>query len=251
MLHARRTKPSPFASALRARASLGSPRLWLFDMDNTLYNASAYMFEQIHALMQSFIAQRLNLSLEKARALQHTYWTRYGATFKGLQRHHQISPEEFLRETHRFDVASGVKTRLPKALMRRNIARLPGQKVLLTNGPEDYARIILKTLHLQGVFKTITTSSQMQCLGKWRCKPDKTLLSVVIAQAQVRPEQAVLVEDSLANLKAAKALGMKTVWCIGYHRARMERFYRPSFVDVVIEDVSELPALVMRKNVSV
>ncbi|MBO5658088.1 MAG: pyrimidine 5'-nucleotidase [Duodenibacillus sp.] len=248
MLPARRKKVSPFASALRARASLGTPRLWLFDMDNTLYNASAYMFEKIHALMQSFIARRLNVTTEQARALQYDYWSKYGATFKGLQRHHHISPEEFLTETHRFDVACGVKTRLPKTLMRRTITRLPGKKVLLTNGPKDYAETILKTLHLQGVFETVKTSNQMQCLGKWRCKPDKTLLSVVAAQAQVKPEHVVLVEDSLANLKAAKALGMKTVWCIGYHRARMERFYRPSFVDVVIEDIAELNALVTRNR---
>lgn len=248
MLRPHRNKPTVSTSAVRAQACLGSPRLWLFDMDDTLYSASAFMFDRIHALMENFIAQKLQMPVDQARAIQNAYWSTYGATFLGLERHHNISPDEFLGATHRFDVASCVTTRYPKARLRRTLTQLPGRKVLLTNGPRDYARTILQTLRLQGVFESMTTSSQMHCLGRWRCKPDKTLLRVVTAQAQIDPSHTVLVEDNLANLRAAKALGMKTVWCVGYHKAGAQRCARPHFVDAVIHDVSELPSLVVHKR---
>jgi putative hydrolase of the HAD superfamily len=43
---------------------------WIFDLDNTLYPASCRLFDQIHARMTEFIAERLDLSPEAAFALQ-------------------------------------------------------------------------------------------------------------------------------------------------------------------------------------
>ncbi len=39
---------------------------WIFDLDNTLYPASCRLFDQIHARMTGFIADRLGLSPEAA-----------------------------------------------------------------------------------------------------------------------------------------------------------------------------------------
>jgi putative hydrolase of the HAD superfamily len=49
----------------------------------------------------------------------------------------------------------------------------------------------------------------------------------------VRATQCVLVEDSLENLRAAKALGMRTVWI---SRARG----KPPYVDVKLRSVTGL-----------
>jgi len=39
---------------------------WIFDLDNTLYPSSCRLFDQIHARMTGFIADRLGVSPEAA-----------------------------------------------------------------------------------------------------------------------------------------------------------------------------------------
>ena len=63
--------------AVRGRP-LDEIETWIFDLDNTLYPASCRLFDQIHARMTSFIAERFDLSPEGALALQKTYFRETG-----------------------------------------------------------------------------------------------------------------------------------------------------------------------------
>jgi putative hydrolase of the HAD superfamily len=56
---------------------------------------------------------------------------------------------------------------------------------------------------------------------------------------RVIPERAVMVDDMLANLRAARRLGMATVWISRQPRA-------PGYVDARIASVRELPRRVAR-----
>ena len=51
---------------------------WIFDLDNTLYPSSCRLFDQIHARMTGFIADRLGLSLEAALMVQKSYFASTG-----------------------------------------------------------------------------------------------------------------------------------------------------------------------------
>jgi putative hydrolase of the HAD superfamily len=57
---------------------------WIFDLDNTLYPASCRLFDQIHARMTRFIADRLGLSPEAALSLQKAHFREHGTTLRGL-----------------------------------------------------------------------------------------------------------------------------------------------------------------------
>ena len=116
------------------------PKLWLIDLDDTLYSASAGMFHDIHVLMDDYIQSALGVSSQTANLLRKEYWQRYGVTFLGLWLHHGIDPVDFLTKTHNVDISS-VKTR---GLMRQSLVSLPGKKVLFTNAPNHFAERILK-----------------------------------------------------------------------------------------------------------
>ena len=73
--------------------------VWLFDLDNTLHNASPHIFPHIHRSMGSYLEKHLALSPEAANTLRMQYWHRYGATLLGLMRHHGTDPQHFLAET--------------------------------------------------------------------------------------------------------------------------------------------------------
>ena len=72
------------------------PKLWLFDLDDTLFEASGGMLHKIHLLMNEYMCRELGMEWEEASALRRHYWSVYGATFLGLWRHHGIDPRDFL-----------------------------------------------------------------------------------------------------------------------------------------------------------
>ena len=79
--------------------------VWLFDLDNTLHDASHAIFGAIDRRMTDYVERALGIDRAEANRLRTLYWRRYGATLLGLVRHHGIDPHHFLRETHDFDVA--------------------------------------------------------------------------------------------------------------------------------------------------
>ena len=79
--------------------------LWLFDLDNTLHDASHAIFPMISANMNTYIARVLGdgaapATAEQVDAARLRYWKRYGATLLGMIRHHQVSAADFLQQTH-------------------------------------------------------------------------------------------------------------------------------------------------------
>ena len=109
------------------------PRRWLFDLDNTLHDASHAALGPTSRAMTDYIVEHLDLAHEKASALRQHYWSRYGATLLGLVRHHGVRAEHFLEQTHRLP---GLEDRLrTSAHDRAALKRLSGRKYVLTNAP--------------------------------------------------------------------------------------------------------------------
>lgn len=185
-------------------------KVWLFDLDDTLHNASHRAFAELNASMSAYMVTYLGLTEEEAAALRNRYWQRYGATLTGLQRHHGVKPAHFLRETHHLP---GLEAHLHgHAHDLAALRRLPGRKLLMTNAPRGYAERVLAAIGLSGVFERLICVEDMQIFGHSRPKPDARMFRVVLAKLGLRPEQCVLVEDTLIHQKTACGLGMKTVW---------------------------------------
>ena len=75
-------------------------RVWLFDLDNTLHDASAAAFGPLTEAMTAYIARELSLDPEAAAALRVQYWRRYGATLLGLIRH-RVHVDDLVLAPHR------------------------------------------------------------------------------------------------------------------------------------------------------
>src|SRR6266404_4812154 len=84
---------------------LGEIETWIFDLDNTLYPASCRLFDQIHANMTRFIAERLDLSPEAALVRQKAYFREHGTTLRGLMTVDRIDPDDFLAYVHEIDLS--------------------------------------------------------------------------------------------------------------------------------------------------
>jgi putative hydrolase of the HAD superfamily len=227
--------------------------VWLFDLDNTLHDASHKIFPAISANMNTYIARVLGdgatpASQEAVDAARLGYWKRYGATLLGMVRHHQVSAADFLRETH--DIGTLADMVKAERGLARLLRRLPGRKILLTNGPTDYSTQVVRHLGLHRHFAHHVAIEDMRVHGQLRPKPSKMMLRRLLRRHGVAAHRCILVEDTLANLKAARQLGLRTAWVTQYlrmsdpiGRARLPDLQkRPNYVDVKVKSVRQLPA---------
>jgi putative hydrolase of the HAD superfamily len=200
------------------------PPVWLFDLDNTLHDASHASFPQMHGAIGDYVVEHVGVTVDEANALRQKYWTRYGATLLGLVRHHGVRAAHFLEQTHRMP---GMEGRLRMSWHdRAALARLPGRKVVFTNAPRDYALRVLRTLGLGRFFEAVITIEDMTMFGALRPKPDARMLRRILARLRVPASRCVLVEDTLVNLKAARSVGMRGVWMQRYLDGRFRGHFR-------------------------
>ncbi len=222
--------------------------IWLFDLDNTLHDASSAVFGRLNGSMTDYIEQHLGLPREQADHLRLHYWRRYGATLLGLEKHHGIRAAHFLAHTHQLPGLEGDLHIPPRD--RAALQRLQGRKFILTNAPADYAKRVLTALDLAGCFEAVISIEGMRVFGDLRPKPDARMLRVVLARHRLPAHRCVLVEDTLANLKTARATHLRTVWMQRYLKhnphgpeagAHLHR--RPSWVCARIRRLSALQTL--------
>jgi putative hydrolase of the HAD superfamily len=228
---------------------------WLFDLDNTLHDASHAIFPAITANMNAFMARKLGdgntpADAETVNAVRLNYWRRYGATLLGMVKHHNVRIEEFLHAAHQFDDLHSM-IRAERGV-QRFLKRLPGPKILLTNAPWRYSHEVMRHLGLHRHFAQHIPIESMHVHRSLRPKPSRHLLRKVLVKHKISPQRCVLVEDSVQTLKAAKSLGMRTVLITQYlsanaHPCRAsvnfvqpERRNRPTYVDVKVKSIRQL-----------
>ncbi len=131
--------------------SLAPIRNWIFDLDNTLYPASADLFAQIDVKMTAYVADLLGTDLVEARRIQKAYFLGHGTTLAGLMKEHKVDPLHYLDFVHDIEMEV-LEENLPLAAA---IARLPGRKIVFTNGDGPYARRVLDRLGLGASFEAI------------------------------------------------------------------------------------------------
>ncbi len=208
-------------------------RVWIFDLDNTLHDATPHIFPHINRSMTAYLQENLQLSEDEANALRVEYWQRYGATLSGLMKHHGTDPDHFLWHTHQFPSLSKMVLREPR--LRYVLKQLPGRKVVFSNAPLHYAQAVLRLLLVDDLFDDVFAIEH----SRYRPKPQVASFRSLLRKLRLQAAQCVMVEDSAENLLTAKRLGMRTVWVSDALRA-------PSFVDLKIRDVQELPRAVSR-----
>jgi putative hydrolase of the HAD superfamily len=188
----------------KSLADLKAAPFWIFDLDNTLYPASANLFDEIDRKMCAFIADYLKVGHAEAYKVQKSYFRAHGTTLKGLMDVHGMDPAAYLEFVHDVDMSRLVcDTRLDAALHK-----LPGRKFVFTNATTAYANRVLACLNLSHHFEAIYDIES----GRYVPKPDPSIYTDLIGRWGVRPEDSVMVEDVARNLIPAKALGMATVW---------------------------------------
>ncbi|MEL6478622.1 MAG: pyrimidine 5'-nucleotidase [Pseudomonadota bacterium] len=177
---------------------------WIFDLDNTLYPARLGLVEQINARMTAWVMRELGLDRAGADAYRARTWRDYGITLRGLIEEHGADAAAFLHETHDIDYAALA----PAPRLAEAVARLPGRKIVHTNGARAHAERVLARTGLAPHIDALWAIEEADLVPKPRPEATRRIL----AGLRIDPARAVMLEDSPANLATAKQAGMATVW---------------------------------------
>ena len=210
-----------------------SRRVWIFDLDNTLHDATTAIFPSMHVQINEFLMRQFSLDEAGANRMRQEFWQRYGTTLNGLMRHYGMDPRRFLAETHVFPELADIV--LHENALKHALARLGGMKLVFSNAPRQYVRGVLDAIGLARYFDGVYSIED----ARYRGKPALHGFHVLLRKHNLDPHRCALIDDLLGNLRTAHRLGMSTVWV-----SRSGR--RPRFVDLRIASVVELPRLVFR-----
>ncbi|HEV8109773.1 MAG TPA: pyrimidine 5'-nucleotidase [Burkholderiales bacterium] len=208
-----------------------SRRVWIFDLDNTLHDATARIFPAMHDQINAFLRREFGLDEEGANRMREEFWLRYGTTLNGLMRHHGIHPRRFLAETHVFPELRDLVVH--ENALKHALARLGGMKLVFSNAPRHYVEGVLRAMGLARYFDAVYSIED----ARYRGKPALYGFRVLLRRHNLDPHRCAFVDDMLENLRTARRLGMSTVWV-----SRAKR--RVPFVDLRVASVLELPRLV-------
>jgi len=192
----------PTVSA-QAPRDFGNVETWVFDLDNTLYPHHLNLWQQVDERIRAYVSDFLKVSKDEAFRLQKDYYKRYGTTMRGMMAEHGMSPDAYLDFVHKID-HSPLE---PNPQLGAALEKLPGRKLILTNGTRKHADAVMKKLavheHFEAVFDIIAAELEP--------KPSKATYERFLKLHDVDPHKAAMFEDLARNLEAPHALGMRTV----------------------------------------
>ena len=176
---------------------------WVFDLDNTLYPHHVNLWQQVDARIGEFVSSWLNVSREEARQIQKDYYRRFGTTMRGMMTLHGVHADDYLAYVHKID-HSPLE---PNPAMGAAIKKLPGRKLILTNGSTDHAEAVLNRLGLAGHFEAVFDI----IAAELEPKPAPQTYHKFLRDHAVDPTKAAMFEDLARNLVVPHGLGMTTV----------------------------------------
>jgi len=144
--------PTSFRPAPRG---FGEIETWVFDLDNTLYPHHLNLWQQVDDRIRSYVADFLKVSKDEAFRVQKDYYKRYGTTMRGMMAEHGMKPDDYLDYVHQIDHSPLT----PNPALGAALERLPGRKLILTNGTRKHADTVMKRLavheHFEAVFDIV------------------------------------------------------------------------------------------------
>ena len=123
---------------------------------------------------------------------------------RGMMTEHGVRADDYLAYVHKID-HSPLE---PNPAMGAAIARLPGRRLILTNGSTDHASAVLARLgigeHFEAVFDIIAADLEP--------KPAPQTYQKFLRDHGVTPATSAMFEDLARNLVVPHQLGMPPCW---------------------------------------
>ena len=188
---------------------------WVFDLDNTLYPHHLNLWQQVDDRIRAFVSDFLKVSKDEAFRVQKDYYKRYGTTMRGLMTEHGLDPDVYLEYVHQID-HSPLE---PNPALGHALEKLPGRKLILTNGTRKHAEAVMRRLEIDRHFEDVFDIAAADL----EPKPKPQVYKRFLARHKVDPTTAAMFEDLARNLEVPHTLGMTTVLVVPEHTREIFR----------------------------
>ena len=218
---ARPLRSSTARAAARSMAGGAPLDTLIFDIDDTLYpQSSGFSDHRNGPVVARFMTSELGFATEaEALALRTEMFQKYHSTLKGLKVASEEGrlPKPFeLYSLGRYwaehcEFATFLPPNVELLAQLKELEALGYNMVIFTNAPKAYGLKCLEALGIAEVFPEGNIFGVEDVMPA--CKPEPAAFEHVLRSVgAASPETCVMFEDSMKNIRACKALGLKTVF---------------------------------------
>ena len=100
---------------------------------------------------------------------------------------------------------------------------------ILSNMPKEWGEYLIKKFKLNKIFSLIILSGEYGTR-----KPDEMLYTIFLERSKAKAGNCYLIDDSLGNLKEARFLLMKTIWCA---KEKQDAWFIPDYKIIRASDL--------------
>jgi putative hydrolase of the HAD superfamily len=176
-----------------------------FDLDDTLYPASAGLWEAIKERMNLYMRERMGFNPSEIAQVREKYYLQYGTTLRGLQANHTIDAQDFLAFVHDLPLEDYIQ---PNPGLCGVISALGTRNLIFTNADAAHARRVLKVLGLGDCFEEIVDVNTVAPY----CKPMPESFRIARqAAGESDPGRCVMIDDLPRTARAAREAGWYSI----------------------------------------
>lgn len=201
----------------------------IWDLDNTLYPSNERMeFSFNEAIARAAVASGVTMTYEEALESAQDSWARHGYSGYVFVREHGLCSKDLHFKFHEFLDEKAIE-KCEETL--RHFAALDVRHIILTHSHRSWAQRVLDHMGLRQWFQDHHVFGLEDY--DFRHKHESTTpFDRALAQLELPPEQVVMVEDLLPNLRIPRDMGMMTTY-IARGRTREGL---PGYVQMVYDD---------------
>ncbi len=179
-------------------------KLMLIDVDDTLYPKGTGPFRVVSERINDYVMEWCRLGPADTRVLRDGYVRKYGSTLGGLMEHYGVDPDHYLKKVHDVPVEDLLTH---DERLRESLRSVQGEMVAFSNGSVHYVRRVLDALGVRDLFSDLFTIEFMDFIPKPRSYPYRKAMELYSRS----PDDCILVDDRLPNVRTAIELGMETI----------------------------------------
>ncbi|KAH9621562.1 hypothetical protein KSS87_020529 [Heliosperma pusillum] len=209
------------------------------DLDDTLYSSHTGIDQAVKNNIEEFLVDKCGFGRDQAAILRVELFKTYGSTLAGLRAlGYNISADDYHSFVHGRLPYERIK---PNLQLRNILLSITQRKIIFTNSDWIHANKVLDLLGLEDCFEQIicfetinpnlpkaTRPNEIPVL----LKPSLDAMRIAITAANVNPHRTLFLDDSVRNVAAGKAMGLKT--------ALVGRSTKTNEADYVVENVNNL-----------
>ncbi len=225
----------------------GDAWIWLFDYDLTIYDATErFVLDSLDKKITQYVKKALQVSTAEASKIREQYLQQYGTTLAGLRALHGTEPDDYFDFIHQKEGLIYPAFAKEKSEM---LKKLPGHKIIFTNGRGDWTSAGLKSMGIEDCFETIIDLKMLHWVGKPHAVAYEFVekfLRQKYGEESFKKSKIILIDDAEKNLKPAKEKNWKTVWTALPSQKSSEDFQ----ADFQISSILELQTVFQKLSVT-